>query len=128
LLRRWVYQQFFVADGNFKADHVQQKRKFEVWLSEGGGMMAKNNEYESFLWTAVECSMVSGFPSHSTPYLASGRQGVVSIAQHQIAAEHCLALGCCHCAMVQREELKLNCCFNRRLHANENLEPLSWRC
>jgi CxC2 like cysteine cluster associated with KDZ transposases len=59
--RRWVYQRSFVADGNFKADHVRQKNaESDVWLSEGGGMMSKRTEYEDFLRTAIERVTVSG--------------------------------------------------------------------
>ncbi|KAH9959751.1 hypothetical protein BGW80DRAFT_1183207, partial [Lactifluus volemus] len=50
----WVYKRLFVADGNFKADHIRQKNKSEVWLSEGGGMMSKTEDYERFLASAVE--------------------------------------------------------------------------
>ena len=36
--KRWVYRRVFAADGNFKADHVRQKKPAkDVWLSEGGG-------------------------------------------------------------------------------------------
>lgn len=54
-MHRWVYQRFFVADGNFKADHVRQKHpESDVWLSEGGGMMGKRHEYDEFLRSAIE--------------------------------------------------------------------------
>jgi hypothetical protein len=44
-----------VADGNFKADHVRQKNvDGDVWLSEGGGMIPKRDEYQDFLRTAIE--------------------------------------------------------------------------
>jgi CxC2 like cysteine cluster associated with KDZ transposases len=57
---RWVYQRSFVADGNFKADHVRQKNTGDdVWLSEGGGMTATRLSYETFLRTAIERSTVS---------------------------------------------------------------------
>jgi hypothetical protein len=54
-----------VADGNFKADHVRQKSDGEnVWLSEGGGMVPKREEYMAFLKTAIERLTVSSqFPS-----------------------------------------------------------------
>jgi hypothetical protein len=52
---RWVFRRFFVADGNFKADHIRQNNnETDVWLSEGGGMMPKRQEYDNFLRTAVE--------------------------------------------------------------------------
>ena len=59
-LPRWVYQRFFVADGNFKADHVRQRNPAsDVWLSEGRGMMAGNVEYQEFLTSAVDRLTVS---------------------------------------------------------------------
>jgi hypothetical protein len=56
---RWVYRRFFVADGNFKADHVRQKNASDIWLSEGAGMFAERSEYEGFLRTAMERLTVS---------------------------------------------------------------------
>jgi hypothetical protein len=50
-----------VADGNFKADHVRQNNAAsDIWLSEGGGMIAKKEDYEEFLKKAVERVTVSG--------------------------------------------------------------------
>jgi hypothetical protein len=47
---RWVYRRFFVADGNFKADHVKQKSAApDLWLSDGGGMMTRRAEYKNFI-------------------------------------------------------------------------------
>jgi hypothetical protein len=52
---RWVYKRIFVADGNFKADHVRQKTNDgDIWLSEGAGMIPKRDEYREFLETAKE--------------------------------------------------------------------------
>ncbi|KAF8799489.1 hypothetical protein BYT27DRAFT_7227805 [Phlegmacium glaucopus] len=52
---RWVYKRIFVANGNFKADHVRQKTPAgDVWLSEGSGMMPRNAEYMDFLASAIE--------------------------------------------------------------------------
>jgi hypothetical protein len=52
---RFVYQRVFVADGNFKADHVRPtKTSKDVWLSEGGGMIPKRREYFAFLKSAME--------------------------------------------------------------------------
>ena len=63
-----MYRRFFVADGNFKADHVRQKNVSDVWLSEGAGMFSKRSEYQSFLNTAVERLTVSDLmPSTSDP-------------------------------------------------------------
>jgi len=56
---KFVYRRVFVADGNFKADHVRQKNNMDIWLSEGGGMMPRQDEYEEFLQQAFEISTVS---------------------------------------------------------------------
>jgi len=57
--RRWVYRQLFVADGNFKADHVRQKNtKQEFWLWDGKGMMLNRPDYLEFLQAAKERQMV----------------------------------------------------------------------
>ena len=56
----WVYQRSFVADSNFKADHVWQRKDNDLWLSEGGGMMSVHSEYNDFLSKAKERSTVSG--------------------------------------------------------------------
>src|SRR6266568_2382764 len=59
---RFVFKRVFVADGNFKADHVRQmKPSNDVWLSEGAGMIPKRQEYFAFLKTAMERSTVSSF-------------------------------------------------------------------
>ena len=52
-VNRWVYKRFFVADGNFKADHVRQAEDSDVWLSEGGGMFSKREDYLEFLRSAI---------------------------------------------------------------------------
>jgi hypothetical protein len=58
---RWVYKRIFVADGNFKADHVRQKTSAgDVWLSEGGGTIPKRDEYLLFLDSALERLTVRG--------------------------------------------------------------------
>jgi hypothetical protein len=54
-LYRWVFRRILVGDGNFKADHVRLLKELDdFWLSEGGGMFAKRDEYFSFLATAIE--------------------------------------------------------------------------
>jgi len=55
VLGSWVYKHIFVADGNFKADHIQQKNAAgDIWLSEGGGMIPKSDDYLKFLASAIE--------------------------------------------------------------------------
>ncbi|KAF9552460.1 hypothetical protein CPC08DRAFT_646853, partial [Agrocybe pediades] len=52
---RWAYRRTFVADGNFKADHVKPvKPSTDIWLSEGSGMDPVRGSYWSFLKTAFE--------------------------------------------------------------------------
>lgn len=65
---RSIYTRFFVADGNFKADHVRNHRAAEdIWFSDGGGMMANRLEYQEFLKEA------KNKPTVSTADFTSGR-------------------------------------------------------
>lgn len=62
-IRRYVFQRVFVADGNFKADHVRAKTPSkDIWLSEGGGMAPRRDEYSSFLIGAMDTNTVWIFP------------------------------------------------------------------
>ena len=57
---RWVFRRMFVADGNFKADHVRQKSAADdIWLSDGLGMTCRRSECNAFLTTAQERATVS---------------------------------------------------------------------
>ena len=52
----------FVADGNFTADHIKQKRpQDDVWLSDGEGMMTAREPYATHIRLAKETKEVS-FP------------------------------------------------------------------
>ena len=70
---RYVFQWVFVADGNFKADHIRPKAPSQdIWLSEGGGMAPRREEYFEFLKTAMDRQTVmstfhpnAGHDSHS---------------------------------------------------------------
>ena len=67
---RWVYCQFFIANGNFKADHVRQWSTSDLWLSEGTSMISKWEDYQEFLHTAVEHLTVRQM--HLMPYIGKG--------------------------------------------------------
>lgn len=57
---RFLYRRVFVADGNFKADHVRQEKvRVDHWLSEGGGMDPQFHDYDQFLLSALERPTVS---------------------------------------------------------------------
>lgn len=49
----------FVADGNFKADHVRQVSDGDVWLFDGAGMAPNRADYMDFLSKAIERLTVS---------------------------------------------------------------------
>ena len=52
----------FVADGNFKADHLKQKNdKSDVWLTNGEGFMTNTDRYEAHLALATETKQVPSF-------------------------------------------------------------------
>ena len=55
-----MYKHIFVADGNFKANHIQQKKAAgDIWLSEGCGMIPHTQEYMMFLASAIKQLTVS---------------------------------------------------------------------
>lgn len=57
----WAFRRVLTADGNFKADHVRQKKQAnDMWLANGSGMTARRSEYNEFLASAQERSTVSG--------------------------------------------------------------------
>lgn len=55
---KYINARVFVADGNFKADHVRQAGS-DLWLYDGGGMAPNQTEYFAFLKSAIETSTVS---------------------------------------------------------------------
>jgi hypothetical protein len=61
---RFVFKRVFVADGNFKADHVRQENSdADIWLWDGAGMAPNQAEYKQFLLDAIERLTVSTLPS-----------------------------------------------------------------
>lgn len=51
----YIYRRAFIADGNFKADHVRLSRVTnDIWLLDGAGMMPNRSEYSSFLENAQD--------------------------------------------------------------------------
>ena len=64
-MNRFVFRPVLVADGNFKADHVKQKKDNDVWLFDGGGMVPNQEEYSKFLKTALEIPTVSRSQSYN---------------------------------------------------------------
>ncbi|PPR08061.1 hypothetical protein CVT24_010959 [Panaeolus cyanescens] len=81
-----IYRRSFVADGNFKADHIKQKTK-DVPLYDGAGMMPNSEHYQQFLENAEErltkAPCENSFKAVITAMIASkscDRTGVVGIA------------------------------------------------
>jgi len=64
---QWVYTRFVVLDGNFKADHVRQRAddNDDIWLSNGGGMFANQEDYHEFIRTARQRRSVR----HPVPHI-----------------------------------------------------------
>ena len=70
---RWAYRRVYVADGNFKADHVRRMANHdELWLWDGAGMMPNNSKYADFLRTAVERNTACVSPQAPTIVLMTG--------------------------------------------------------
>ncbi|KAF8219562.1 hypothetical protein L208DRAFT_1128889, partial [Tricholoma matsutake] len=52
---QFIFKHVFVANGNLKADHVQQKNSdTDIWLWDGAGMAPNQAEYKQFLQDAIE--------------------------------------------------------------------------
>lgn len=82
---KFLYRRIFVTDGNFKADHVrQEKSKGDYWLSEGGGMDPRFEDYQAFLKSAVERPTVSGFHTPAADILTPARKRHVKIHSGQL--------------------------------------------
>jgi hypothetical protein len=57
----------FVADGNFKADHLKQKTdESDVWLTGGEGFMTNDTRYQNHLNVAKESKQVKIIAVHNT--------------------------------------------------------------
>lgn len=56
----------FVADGNFKADHLKQKSDVsDVWLTNGEGFMTQNEQYDIHLNVAKDSKQVCKLLFHN---------------------------------------------------------------
>ncbi|MDX6295879.1 MAG: hypothetical protein QOH50_5049 [Kribbellaceae bacterium] len=53
----YLYLRSFVADGNFKADHLKQKNE-DIWLTNGEGFMTGEERYQKHLAEAKEVKTV----------------------------------------------------------------------
>ncbi|KAF9565021.1 hypothetical protein CPC08DRAFT_630413, partial [Agrocybe pediades] len=50
---QWMYRQTWVADGNFKANHVRSsKPDTDIWLLDGGSMAPNRHDYTDYLLRA----------------------------------------------------------------------------
>ncbi|KAF8124484.1 hypothetical protein EV363DRAFT_1069397, partial [Boletus edulis] len=48
-LADWKYTWTFIMDGNFKAEHLHEKRSDnQVWLMDGQGFMVTRPEYKEY--------------------------------------------------------------------------------
>ena len=57
---RWLYMQSFVADGNFKANHLKQSNDGDdVWLTNGEAFMTNVARYHEHLAEAQETKTVN---------------------------------------------------------------------
>jgi hypothetical protein len=55
----YLYMRSFVADGNFKADHLKQKDdSSDVWLTSGEAFMTNETRYQMHLEKATESKYV----------------------------------------------------------------------
>ena len=66
LTKRYIsvfFMRSFVADGNFKANHLKQKSdSTDIWLTNGEGFMTENDRYNAHLNAAIDSAQVMSFP------------------------------------------------------------------
>ena len=88
-MNRFVFRPVLVADGNFKADHVKQKKDNDVWLFDGGGMVPNQEEYSKFLKTALEIPTVSRSQSYNFILLGFRIRAHVKLGPISIGLRRC---------------------------------------
>jgi hypothetical protein len=82
----------FVADGNFSADHVKQKRPADdVWLLDGAGMMTDRRRYAAHLKIALDSPKKGGTG-------CDNNFRAIDAANRGNAIYDATGIGCCACA------------------------------
>ena len=80
-----------VVDGNFKADHVRQKRpEDDVWLTAGEGIYAERTQYMQHLALAKETKEARHYPHYPLAHLIDAVRRIPAI----VPFEHWKQLTC----------------------------------
>lgn len=91
----YVYQRMFVADGNFKADHVRAKTASQdVWLSEGGGFIPERQQYADFIKHAIEDKLTKAPCENTFRAIANALQSSKACDITGVVAIACARHGC----------------------------------
>ncbi|KAF8430555.1 hypothetical protein L210DRAFT_3614647 [Boletus edulis BED1] len=92
-LADWKYTQTFIMDGNFKAEHLHEKRSDnQVWLMDGQGFMVTRPEYKEYLQDTNHPLEKSACNNHRAVNQANASHG--KLESTGIGATACARHGC----------------------------------
>ncbi|KAH9474718.1 hypothetical protein JR316_0013183 [Psilocybe cubensis] len=93
----YLFTRSVTADGNFKADHLQQRNSADdVWLTDGESFMTNNQRYKRHLDTAIEIKeppTCNKFRAENNAERAHNGCDVTGVGGHACARHGCFAPG-----------------------------------
>ncbi|KAI6001994.1 hypothetical protein EDD15DRAFT_2192690 [Pisolithus albus] len=106
----WKYTRVVVMDGNFKAEHMHERRPDDqVWLMDGRGFMVRNPPYQAYLKATPHITEKSSCNNHKAISQASASRGKLNSTG--VGATACARHGCFYPHSVvdfQKGERQLN--------------------
>ncbi|KAI5986651.1 hypothetical protein EDD15DRAFT_2373117 [Pisolithus albus] len=106
----WKYTRAVVMDGNFKAEHMHERRPDDqVWLMDGRGFMVRNPPYQAYLKATPHITEKSSCNNHKVISQASASHGKLNSTG--VGATACAWHGCFYPHSVvdfQKGERQLN--------------------
>ncbi|KIO09322.1 hypothetical protein M404DRAFT_84997, partial [Pisolithus tinctorius Marx 270] len=109
-LDHWKYTRTLVMDGNFKAEHMHDRRPADqVWLMDGHGFMVTDPDYQTYLKATPHITEKSACNNHKAINQANAQRG--RLHSTGIGAMACAQHGCFYPHSVvdfQKGERQLN--------------------
>ncbi|KAI6148756.1 hypothetical protein BKA82DRAFT_3978415, partial [Pisolithus tinctorius] len=109
-LDHWKYTRTLVMDGNFKAEHMHDRRPADqVWLMDGHGFMVTDPDYQTYLKATPHITEKSACNNHKAINQANAQWGRLHLTG--IGATACAQHGCFYPHSVvdfQKGERQLN--------------------
>ncbi|KIN94587.1 hypothetical protein M404DRAFT_34874 [Pisolithus tinctorius Marx 270] len=106
----WKYTRMLVMDGNFKAEHMHDRRPADqVWLMDGHGFMVTDPDYQTYLKATPHITEKSACNNHKAINQANAQWG--RLHSTGIGATACAQHGCFYLHSVvdfQKGERQLN--------------------